>query len=99
MTVNKKYNAVFFTLVLGPIILLALLGCIVSDKYFFWGFNCSTSLVTALNILSLLGAIYIVFNNYKSKNHSLFWYLLSGLFSLFLIFNLIVIYSFSNFGF
>lgn len=99
MSINKKSGLILFILIILPVLTYFFQGCIVSDKYFFWGYNCSRNYSLLISLLALTGSLLILYLNYKDKMHSKFWYILSGIVILLVIFNIIVIYSLSNFGF
>lgn len=99
MTQNKKLWGILIVFILLPIILLLFGKCIVSDKYFFWGYSCSANYIYLINILVILGTILVFFFNHKNNKYKLLWYLISALIFLVSIAHLFIYNSLSHFGF
>jgi len=96
---DKKIFPTFAFLVIVPIVLTVAGGCFISDKYFFYGYNCSAASFYFLNIVLLLGSCLTLYFNYKSLKSSLIWYFLGGIAVLVVLANLFALISLSNFGF
>ena len=96
MTINKKLSliAVFFIVV--PLLVILVKDCIVKDKYFFWGYACTPTVLYAANILVITGSILLLRLNYKLKFHNKFWYTLGALFLLLSVVHILVFYSLYN---
>lgn len=96
MTTNKKLSLLTIVLIALPILALFINNCFVPDKYFFWGYNCSTISLYIVNIIALIGSIVIFFINHKSGLHNKFFYILSVVLTLILIGHLYILYGLTN---
>ena len=96
MSLNKKNNVIIVLtiLVITPTILEFLFRCYTSSRYFFWGWNCSMYTFYIVNMISVIGLVFTLFYNYKTKTNSVFWYIISGLLLLAFLAQLMFVYAF-----
>ena len=99
MKVKNQLPAIFFVLIVLPLLSAILFGCFVSDKYFFYGYSCSGESFYLINFVTFIGGLLLIYVNYKKKYHSKIWYIVGGIIVTILALNLFALSSLSHFGF
>lgn len=92
---SKKNSVVFIIVILLPV-LIFLLGCVEKSSYFYWGYACSKNLTYLLNLVTLVGLVYLLFS-WKVLNN--LWRVILSISLVISIAHLILFFSLSNFGF
>ncbi len=87
----KQRQYISWVLIVVTVGIALLKSCITTSKYFFWGYNCSFSLLLVLDILALLGSIGAIVFSQDKVSKIVGWILI-----LFFLINLYFIFSFNN---
>jgi hypothetical protein len=86
-----KYLFVYLIVVLLPLACTFANKCYVGSKYFIWDWACPRNLIYPLTIIPFTGALWIVVSNYRTKTHSVAWYVIAGLSTLIIGLHLLVV--------
>lgn len=76
----EKILTIFSLFFVAPFFLISNLGCLsrTKDVFLFFGWVCDGRWFLALHASIVVGSIWILYLNAKSKAHFIFWYLVAS---------------------
>jgi hypothetical protein len=93
MSTRTKYLLVYPLVVLLPLAGTFVNKCYVASDMFFWHWACPRNLIVPLTLIPFAGSAWIVLSNYRTKTHSVAWYVVAGLTTAALGLHLYIIFS------
>jgi|SRR3989338_10036496 len=99
MSFSKRFNLAFWILNIVPIVLVYTNNYLAESKSLEWSYDNRWSVSLWMYSIALLGSLYILISNYRSKTNSKLWYILAGISAIIDVLGLYTVYSFSSFGF
>ncbi len=95
---KNKLLIIFLVFVLIPVAVFIINGYMANDKSS-WNWENLNTINSTMNLIALLGCMYVIYFNYKTGYNSKAYYILAVILSLWFVINLFLINTISNFGF